>query len=79
MVLRARRKLAPGFQLFMMIGHPWRNSRAPAQTPPPYCPGASATVFFALNIAMPNKGDDVPKREAIARAVLRSIEALPTD
>lgn len=36
-------------------------------------------VFFALNIAMPNGGADLPKREGIARAVLRSIDALPTD
>jgi beta-lactamase class D len=34
-------------------------------------------VFFALNIDMPKKGDDTPKRESIARAVLRSIDALP--
>jgi beta-lactamase class D len=34
-------------------------------------------VFFALNIDMPNKADDLPKRESIARAVLRSIHALP--
>jgi len=33
-------------------------------------------VFFALNIRMPDVAD-APKREAIARAVLRSIEALP--
>jgi beta-lactamase class D len=36
-------------------------------------------VFFALNIDMPNGGDDAPKREAIARDVLRSIKALPVD
>jgi beta-lactamase class D OXA-2 len=36
-------------------------------------------VFFALNIDMPNRGDDLPKREAIARAVLRSIGALPPE
>jgi beta-lactamase class D len=36
-------------------------------------------VFFALNIEMPNAGGDLPKREAIARAVLRSIEALPPE
>jgi len=35
-------------------------------------------VFFALNIDMPNEGNDAPKREAIAREVLRSIHALPT-
>jgi beta-lactamase class D len=34
-------------------------------------------VFFALNIDMPNRGDDAPKREAITRAILRSIQALP--
>lgn len=34
-------------------------------------------VFFALNIDTPNRTDDLFKREAIARAVLRSIEALP--
>ena len=36
-------------------------------------------VFFALNIDMPNSGDDLPKREAITRAILRSIQALPPD
>lgn len=35
-------------------------------------------VFFAINIDMPNGGDDLPKREGIARDVLRSIEALPS-
>lgn len=34
-------------------------------------------VFFALNIDMPRGGADAPKREAIGRAVLRSIGALP--
>jgi beta-lactamase class D len=34
-------------------------------------------VFFALNIEMPNGGDDAPKRESIARAVLTSLDALP--
>lgn len=34
-------------------------------------------VFFALNIDMPNQGSDAPKREAIARAVLRALGALP--
>lgn len=34
-------------------------------------------VFFALNIDTPNRTDDLFKREAIVRAVLRSIEALP--
>lgn len=34
-------------------------------------------VFFAINIDMPNGADDLPKREGIARDVLRSIGALP--
>jgi beta-lactamase class D len=34
-------------------------------------------VFFALNIDMPNRSADLHKREAIARAILRSIGALP--
>jgi beta-lactamase class D OXA-2 len=34
-------------------------------------------VFFALNIDTPNRMGDLFKREAIARAILRSIEALP--
>lgn len=34
-------------------------------------------VFFALNIDTPRRLDDLPKREAIARAVLRSMDALP--
>lgn len=34
-------------------------------------------VFFALNIDTPQRLDDLPKREAITRAVLRSINALP--
>jgi beta-lactamase class D len=36
-------------------------------------------ILFALNIEMPHKGDDLPKREGIARAVLRSIDALPSN
>lgn len=36
-------------------------------------------VFFALNIDTPNRMDDLFKREAIVRAILRSIEALPTN
>jgi beta-lactamase class D len=40
---------------------------------------SNGAVFFALNIDMPRKGDDVPKREAIGRAVLRSIAALPPE
>lgn len=38
---------------------------------------AEGAVFFALNIDMPNGGADVPKRQAIARAILESINALP--
>jgi beta-lactamase class D len=34
-------------------------------------------VFFTINIEMPNGADDLPKRESIARDVLRSIGALP--
>lgn len=34
-------------------------------------------VFFALNIDMPRRGEDAPKREAIVREILRSIDALP--
>lgn len=34
-------------------------------------------VFFALNIDTPNRMADLSKREAITRAILRSIEALP--
>jgi beta-lactamase class D len=34
-------------------------------------------VFFALNIDTPDRTADLPKREAIARAVLRSLGALP--
>jgi beta-lactamase class D len=34
-------------------------------------------VFFALNIDTPNRTADLHKREGIARAILRSIEALP--
>jgi beta-lactamase class D OXA-2 len=36
-------------------------------------------VFFALNIDTPNRTEDLGKRQIIARAVLRSIEALPAD
>ncbi len=35
-------------------------------------------VFFALNIDTPNRTGDLAKREQIARAILRSIDALPT-
>jgi len=34
-------------------------------------------VFFALNIDTPNRMDDLPKREAITREILQSIDALP--
>lgn len=34
-------------------------------------------VFFALNIDTPNRMDDLPKREAITRAILQSMDALP--
>jgi len=34
-------------------------------------------VFFALNIDTPNRTADLQKREAISRAILRSIGALP--
>ena len=37
----------------------------------------SGPVFFALNIDTPNRMADLHKREAIVRAVLRTIEALP--
>lgn len=36
-------------------------------------------VFFALNIDMPKGGSDLPKREGIGRAILRSVQALPPD
>lgn len=39
----------------------------------------AGAVFFALNIDTPNRMDDLYKREAITRAVLKSIEALPGD
>jgi beta-lactamase class D len=35
-------------------------------------------VFFALNIDTPKRLDDLPKREAVVRAILRSIKALPS-
>lgn len=34
-------------------------------------------VFFAMNMQMPNGAADAPKREAIVRAALRSIDAIP--
>ncbi|MCZ7652031.1 MAG: class D beta-lactamase [Thermoanaerobaculia bacterium] len=36
-------------------------------------------VFFALNIDLPRGGEDIGQREAIARAVLRSLGALPKE
>ena len=36
-------------------------------------------VFFAINIDTPNRTEDLHKRQAIARDVLRSIQALPAD
>ncbi len=36
-------------------------------------------VFFALNMDTPQRMDDLPKREIIARKVLRSIQALPSE
>lgn len=39
----------------------------------------SGPVFFALNIDTPNRADDLGKRQAIGKAILRAIEALPTD
>jgi len=35
-------------------------------------------VFFALNIDTPKRLDDLPKREAVVRAILTSIKALPS-
>ncbi|GHE21799.1 beta-lactamase [Halomonas urumqiensis] len=37
----------------------------------------SGPVFFALNMDTPNRMDDIPKRDAIVRAALRDMEALP--
>ncbi len=39
----------------------------------------SGPVFFALNIDTPNRMGDLGKREQIARAILRSIDALPAE
>lgn len=36
-------------------------------------------VFFALNMDMPGKAKDLDKREALVRAVLRSLQVLPAD
>ena len=35
-------------------------------------------VFFALNIDTPKRFEDLPKREAVVRAILYSIKALPS-
>lgn len=35
-------------------------------------------VFFAINIDTPNQLEDLPKREAVTRGILRSIKALPS-
>lgn len=40
---------------------------------------SNGAVFFALNIDTPHRMDDLFKREAVVRSILRSIEALPTD
>ena len=37
----------------------------------------SGPVFFAMNIDTPNRWADLPKRQGITRAILRSIKALP--
>lgn len=37
----------------------------------------AGAVFFALSIDMPNQAADLPRREEIARDVLRSIGAVP--
>jgi beta-lactamase class D len=37
------------------------------------------SVFFALNIDMPNEENDAPKRISIAREILCSINALPPE
>lgn len=37
----------------------------------------SGPVFFALHIDTPRRGDDLPKREAVTREILRSLGALP--
>jgi beta-lactamase class D len=36
------------------------------------------TVFFALNIDMPNGGEEAPEREAIARDILGSMPLTDT-
>jgi beta-lactamase class D len=35
--------------------------------------------FLCINIDTPNRTEDLGKRQAIAKAVLRSIQALPPD
>lgn len=42
-----------------------------------YVEWSTGPVFFALNMDTPNRLSDLHKREAIARAVLQSINALP--
>jgi len=43
-----------------------------------YVEWSTGPVFFALNIDTPNRMGDLPKREAITRDVLQSMNALPT-
>jgi beta-lactamase class D OXA-2 len=40
--------------------------------------GPTGPVFFALNIDTPKRLDDLPKQEAVVRAILSSIKALPS-
>lgn len=42
-----------------------------------YVEWSTGPVFFALNIDTPNRMGDLPKREAITRDVLQSMNALP--
>lgn len=42
-----------------------------------YVEWPTGPVFFALNIDTPNRMGDLSKREAITRAVLQSMNALP--
>ena len=42
-----------------------------------YVEWSTGPVFFALNIDTPNRMGDLPKREAITRGVLQSMNALP--
>jgi beta-lactamase class D len=58
----------------------WVHDQARAQTR--FIPASTFKIphaLFALDIDMPNGADDLPKREAIGRAVLRSIGALPSE